>query len=62
LVVFWGPPLDATLFFHDADEAVHLPANAIALATPAKRYAAGEISSEEYEERRTKLLRDANTK
>jgi len=27
-----------------------------------KRYAAGEITSEEYEERRTKLLRDANTK
>jgi len=27
-----------------------------------KRYAAGEISSEEYEERRTKLQRDANTK
>jgi putative membrane protein len=24
------------------------------------RYAAGEITSEEYEERRTKLLRDAN--
>jgi putative membrane protein len=27
-----------------------------------KRYAAGEITSEDYEERRTKLLRDANTK
>jgi putative membrane protein len=27
-----------------------------------KRYAAGEITSEEYEERRTKLLRDANIK
>lgn len=26
------------------------------------RYAAGEITSEEYEERRTKLLRDANLK
>jgi putative membrane protein len=25
-----------------------------------RRYAAGEITSEEYEERRTKLLRDAN--
>jgi putative membrane protein len=27
-----------------------------------RRYAAGEITSEEYEERRTKLLRDANLK
>jgi putative membrane protein len=27
-----------------------------------RRYAAGEITSEEYEERRAKLLRDANTK
>jgi putative membrane protein len=27
-----------------------------------RRYAAGEITSEEYEERRTKLLRDANIK
>jgi putative membrane protein len=27
-----------------------------------RRYAAGEITSEEYEERRTKLLRDANVK
>jgi putative membrane protein len=27
-----------------------------------KRYAAGEITSEDYEERRTKLLRDGNTK
>ena len=27
-----------------------------------RRYAAGEITSEEYEERRTKLLRDANMK
>jgi putative membrane protein len=27
-----------------------------------KRYAAGEITSEDYEERQTKLLRDANTK
>ena len=27
-----------------------------------RRYATGEITSEEYEERRTKLLRDANTK
>ena len=27
-----------------------------------RRYAAGEITGEEYEERRTKLLRDANTK
>jgi putative membrane protein len=27
-----------------------------------KRYAAGEITTEEYEERRTKLLRDANMK
>jgi putative membrane protein len=27
-----------------------------------RRYAAGEIASEEYEERRTKLLRDANQK
>jgi len=27
-----------------------------------RRYAAGEITSEEYEERRTKLLRDANSK
>jgi putative membrane protein len=27
-----------------------------------KRYAAGEITGEDYEERRTKLLRDANTK
>ena len=27
-----------------------------------RRYASGEITSEEYEERRTKLLRDANTK
>ena len=26
------------------------------------RYAAGEITSEEYEERRTKLLRDVNAK
>jgi len=26
------------------------------------RYAAGEVTSEEYEERRAKLLRDANTK
>jgi putative membrane protein len=25
-----------------------------------RRYAAGEITSEEYEERRTKLMRDAN--
>ena len=27
-----------------------------------RRYAAGEITSEEYEERRAKLLRDANVK
>jgi putative membrane protein len=27
-----------------------------------RRYAAGEITNEEYEERRAKLLRDANTK
>lgn len=27
-----------------------------------RRYAAGEITSEEYEERRTKLLRDADMK
>jgi putative membrane protein len=27
-----------------------------------RRYAAGEITGEEYEERRTKLLRDANMK
>jgi putative membrane protein len=27
-----------------------------------RRYAAGEITSEEYEERRTKILRDANVK
>jgi putative membrane protein len=27
-----------------------------------RRYAAGEITSEEYEERRTKLLRDVNQK
>jgi putative membrane protein len=27
-----------------------------------RRYAAGEITSEEYEERRTKLLRDADVK
>ena len=27
-----------------------------------RRYAAGEITTEEYEERRTKLLRDANMK
>jgi uncharacterized membrane protein len=27
-----------------------------------KRYAAGEITGEDYDERRTKLLRDANSK
>lgn len=27
-----------------------------------RRYAAGEVTSEEYEERRTKLQRDANTR
>jgi putative membrane protein len=27
-----------------------------------RRYAAGEITSEDYEERRTKLLRDSNTR
>jgi putative membrane protein len=27
-----------------------------------RRYAAGEINSEEYEERRARLLRDANVK
>jgi putative membrane protein len=27
-----------------------------------RRYAAGEITSEEYEERRAKLMRDANVK
>jgi putative membrane protein len=27
-----------------------------------RKYAAGEITSEEYEERRTKLLRDVNQK
>jgi uncharacterized membrane protein len=53
LVVFLDPPLGLVLFLHDADEAEYLPANAIASAAPAKRYAAGEITSEEYEERRT---------
>jgi hypothetical protein len=36
LVVFLGVPMDAVFFLHDADEAVYLPANAIASAAPAK--------------------------
>ena len=36
LVVFLGAPLDGVFFLHDADEAVYLPANAIASAAAAK--------------------------
>jgi uncharacterized membrane protein len=62
LVVFLGPSLDHILFPYDAGETNHLSTNAIAPATPAKEICAGEITSEEYEERRAKLLRDANVK
>lgn len=62
LVDFLGILLDALLVIHDADAPIHLPGDAIAPATPERRYAAGEITSEEYEERRAKLLRDANVK
>jgi len=57
-----GYSLDALLVIHDANAPIHLPGNAIAASTPERRYAAGEITSEEYEERRAKLLRDANVK
>jgi uncharacterized membrane protein len=60
---FLGPPLGHILFIHDAGEAKQLdqlPADANTSPNSAtERYAAGEITSEEYEERRAKLLRDA---
>ena len=58
MVVFLDRSLDIVLFLPDAGEADLLPANAILQ----RRYAAGEITSEEYEERRTKLQRDVNIK
>jgi len=61
-VGFLDFPLDGVLLLHDAGEADYLPANAIASAAPAKEICRREITSEEYEERRTKLLRDANIK
>jgi uncharacterized membrane protein len=58
--------MDVVLLIHDASEAKQLgqlPGNANASTTPAKEvYAAGEITSEEYEERSAKLLRDTKMK
>jgi uncharacterized membrane protein len=54
--------LDALLVIHDADAPIHSPGNANAPAVPKRRYAAGEITSVKYEERRAKLLRDTNVK
>jgi uncharacterized membrane protein len=54
--------LDALLVIYDADAPIHAPGNANAPAVPKWRYAAGEVTSEEYEERRAKLLRDTNVK
>ena len=62
LGVFPGLAVGPVLYFYDAHKMVHLPAITIAFATPAKRYAAGEITGGEYKERRAILLRDVNTK
>ena len=61
-MVFLGTPLGLVLFFHDADPPDYLPGIAIAFAVATKEICAGEITSEEYEERRLKLLRDVNIK
>jgi len=62
IVVFLDRSLDIVLFLPDAGEADLLPANAISSANPAKEICRWEITSEEYEERRTKLQRDVNIK
>ena len=53
--------MDLVLLIHDAGETNQLgqlPGHADSFAAPAKESAAGEITSEEYEDRRAKLLRD----
>jgi len=61
-VDFLVSPLDLVRLLLDAGEADYLPANAIASAAPAKEICRRGDRNEEYEERRTKLLRDANVK
>lgn len=60
LVVFLDTPLDGVLFVRDANAPNYLSGNAIAPAAPEREICTGEIASEEYKERRAKLLRDAN--
>jgi len=62
LVVFVVLHLDLVLFLHGPREEDCLPTNAIASAAFAKEICGREITSDEYEERRTKLLRDSNMK
>jgi putative membrane protein len=62
LVVFLDTPLDGVFWFMIPMRRTTYREMQSPLQLLKKRYAAGEITSEEYEERRTKLLRDANVK
>jgi len=59
LVDFLDCALDALLFLHDAGKATTYSQMQSPMQLLQRRYAAGEITSEEYEERQAKLLRDA---